>query len=254
MIADKYSRTLSTNMDNILCGCNNCNDHGATFHGILDRCLRVLKYENDLWEKGISRLEGKDVKVKKPEPVKEFKPASQAQIDGWIEDLKKMKEFYETPEGKAAWETRVKEEAAEKVRRAKHIEDAIKSQETVKFDVLEREKWLNERVWPDELQEYMQNSPTWIAYMHYGKEQNTLLASYLSLKDNIKTNEDYDKAEKAYKALLNHINQHGDLIRDIPKHSHKKPVKTVAAPTHVGRRAARRALQVERSATEVESD
>lgn len=228
-------------MANILCGCQHCKEHGAPTRGILDPCLHVLKYEDDLWEKGISRLEGKDVEVKKPEPVKEFRPASRAQIDGWIEDLKKMKEYYETPEGKAAWEKRAEKEAAEEMRRTKHIEDAIKSHEECKFDVLDMERRLNERVWPEERPEYMDTDSTWIAYVHYGKEQNALLDTYNTLKNNIKTNEDYDKAEKAYQALLKHINVHLVLIRTIPKKSHKKPVKTSVAPKHVGRRAARRA-------------
>ena len=227
-------------MATILCGCQHCGQHGAPIRGILDPCLHVLKYEDDLWEKGVSRLEGKDVEVKKPEPVKEFRPASQAQIDGWIEDLKKMKKFYETPEGKAAWETRAKEEADKKKRREKHIEDAIKTHENTQFDIVEREKWLAERVWPEERSDYMNNDPMWIAYMYYGNKQNALLATYNSLKDNIKTNEEFDKAEKAFQSLNKNISAHGQLIRTIPKKSHKKPVKTSAAPTHVGRRAARR--------------
>lgn len=232
---DTRLRSPSTNMANILCGCQHCKQHGAPFRGILDPCLHVLKYENDMWEKGVSRLEGKDVDVKKPDPIKEFRPASRAQIDGWIEDLKKMKEFYETPEGKA-----------EQARREKHIEDAIKTHKNVKFDLVSMEKWLNERVWPEQRPEFMSSNPTWIAYVHYGKEQNTLLSDYNSLKD---TDEDYDKAEKAYQALLRHIGTHGDLIRAIPKKSHKQSVKTSAVPTHVGRRAARHARNASESSS-----
>lgn len=228
--------THSDNMAYVLCGCRICKDHGVPMRGILDSCLKQDAYDAMLEERGFSRHEGKLKEEKKPEPVKEFKPASQEQINGWIEDLKKMKEFYETPEGKIAWDDRVKKETAKKEEAIKYVKDALESHKNYKFDVLKMEKHFEERVWRDEKPKFMETDPGWISYMHYGKEQNELLKAYESAK-----------TDEAYDEISIHVKQHGQLIREVPKRVIKKQVKVDEAPAHMGRRAARRALVVEHS-------
>jgi hypothetical protein len=205
--------TLST--ITVLCGCQKCKDHGVPFRGCCQSCLKEEARDNALEDRGFARFE--------PLVVNDagFRPASRSQIAEWTAWLS-------SAEAAATFERSALKKAA-----------ALKDWGDYKFDPLRMEKFLDNYVWPKEHPEYM-SGPMWTAYMHFGKEQRELLKSYNLVKKNIRTNEDYNRAEEAHKALQSHVDKHGQLIREVPGCEHKKPVKTSVAPQHVGRRAARR--------------
>jgi hypothetical protein len=204
--------------NNILCGCRKCNDYSVPMRGCCESCLKEDARDDWFEQRGFARFEPQVV------DTTGFKPASREQIAEWAAWLS-------SPEAAAAHERLALEKKA-----------ALNAWGDYKFDPLRMEKHLA-GMWPEELPKFT-NGPMWTAYVHYGEGQKTLQKSYDSVKKEIKTDEDYDKAEKAYKTLLTHVNTHGQLIREMPKHEHKRPVQTSVAPTHVGRRAARR-LQVD---------
>lgn len=210
----------------VLCGCPKCNDDKAPEWWLCQPCLKAAAYEDMLEERGFARFEPvEEISAGCESVMRGFKPASREQIAEWTAWLS-------SPEAAAASERLALEKKA-----------ALRAWGDYKFVPCRMEKHLD-GMWPEELPKYT-TGPMWTAYVHYGKEQHGLLGFYESVKKEIKTDEDYDTAEKAYKTLLAHVNTHGQLIREMPGHAHKKPVKTVAAATHVGRRAARRALQVD---------
>lgn len=206
------------NFNNVLCGCPKCNDDKAPEWWLCQPCLKAEARNNWLEERGFARFEPQVV------DIVGFKPASREQIAEWAAWLS-------SPEAAAAHE-----------RLALKKKEALKTWGDYMFVPGKMEDLL-ESMLSGEKEKYKQG-PMWVSYVHFGKEQKTLQESYDSVKKNIKTDEDYDKAEKAYKALLAHVNTHGQLIREMPKHSHKKAVKTSVAATHVGRRAERRARNV----------
>lgn len=212
-------------------------------------CLRWQAREHMLKERGFARFETVDNSAGTVSATREFKPATAAQIAEWSSWLES---WMSNPEICAAWERAAQEKKYENIEKVYRLRIARRAWTNHKFDVF-RMEWLLDGMWPEERKEFMAG-PKMEAYVHFGRMQRWLLLFYDSVKENIKTDEDYDKAEEAYKALLHHVNTHGQLIREMPGREHKKPVKAVAAPTHVGRRAARRAALVERSALAVEAD
>jgi hypothetical protein len=147
-----------------------------------------------------------------------FKPASKAQIAEWTAWLS-------SPEAKVAHNALLAEKAMAK--------DMWKSH---KFSVLQMERHLDS-MWPMQKAEYKLGT-MYMAYTTYADEQNNLLLEYNSVKKNSKF--DCGKVDEAYNALINHINTHGQLIEEIPKHDHKNVSNGSNTPTKVGRRAARR--------------
>jgi hypothetical protein len=235
------SETTNDAWRRTLCACNKCFSRSDHFdcHAAhrWARCNKVDSYEKMLEERGFARFEPEveEISAGKAPVSREFKPASREQIA-------ELAAWLSSPEAAAAAERLALEKKAAHERLALEKKAALEAWGGYKFDPCRMEKLLD-GMWPEELTEFT-NGPMWTAYVHFGKEQKTLQESYDSVKKNIKTDEDYDVAEKAYKALQSHVNTHGQLIREMPSHEHKKPVKTSIAPTHVGRRAARR-LQVD---------
>lgn len=216
------------NFNNVLCGCYQCNDHGVPIRGCCKSCLKADARDDSLKKRGFARFERQVV------DIAGFKPASPEQMAEWMAWLS-------SPAATAAHERLALEKKA-----------ALNSWGSYKFDLLRMEKHLD-GMWPEEQKKYM-IGPMWTAYMHFGNGQQELLKSYDSVKKNIKTDEEYDVAEEAYKTLLQHVNTHGQLISEMPSHEHKRPVKTSVAPPGKGRRTKRRDAEVERSAIAVGSD
>lgn len=164
-------------------------------------------------ERGYARFE--------PRPIDAgFRPATKEQIEEWASWLS-------TPEAAAAAERVDSLEAS-----------AVAAYNNYKFSVKDMEMYVN-NMYPDSKSTFL-SGRMWLAYTFYAKEQRELLNAYDSATINIKTDEAYDKAEKAHKALLQHVNTHGQLIRELPKHEHKKFVPA-SAPPKKGRRAKRAA-------------
>lgn len=220
-------------------------------------CLRWQARTHMLEERGFARFETVDNSAGTVSATREFKPATDAQIAEWSSWLES---WMSNPEICAAWERAARKrkfedkwkQVMESLNRNILDKLARRAWTDHKFDVF-RMEWLLDGMWPEERKEFM-DSPKMRAYVSFGRMQHMLLRSYDSVKENITTDEDYNEAEEAYKALLRHVTTHGQLIREMPGREHKKPVKAVAASSHKGRRALRREAQVERSALAVEAD
>lgn len=179
-------------MDTILCGCQKCQVPCAPFRGCFESCLKEDAYDEKLKKRGYARFEP-------PADDAGFIPASQAQIDAWTRWLS-------TPDAAAAVEF-------------VHCMEQAPTYSNYKFDVVAMEKHAD-NLWPGHKEDFLLSS-MWLAYQLYMREQHELKKAYDSVKKNIKA---YEAAEEAYKALLQHISVHGQLIREMPKHEHKKLV------------------------------
>jgi hypothetical protein len=195
--------------------CSKCNGKDFPTRGCPDYCINKQKYEAQLKDRGYARFE--------PEATDAgFRPATKQDIRVWVQ-------YWSSPEGQAA---------------ARRVDSMIAAAKAGyrghKFDVLSMEGYLDQYVWPSQMAEHFLG-PEWLAYEAFGKEQRELKIAYDLVKNNIRTNEAYNKAEEAYKALLSHINTHGQLIREKPNREHKKLIEEkVSAPKELGRRAQRK--------------
>jgi hypothetical protein len=191
----------------INCGCLKCNVPCAPFRGPFETCLRQDAYEKKLEERGYARFEplaAMDVG---------FIPATPQQIAGWASWLS-------TPEAAHAAELL-------------NFAESSPAYKTHRFDVVAVERHVD-NLFPEEKANFL-IGPMWLAYQLYMREQHELKKAYDSVKKNIKTDEAYETAEEAYKTLLQHINTHGQLIRELPEYEHKKPVQP-APPAKLRRR------------------
>ena len=142
----------------------------------------------------------------------------------------------------AMWESWIASpEAAQAIKSVSVMEaDAKHAYSSTKFDPVHVARQLNS-MFPKDLEKF-QSGSYMRAFNIYKMEQLKLLDTYVASSKNIKTSQDYDVAEKAYKTLSTHVNSHGDIIMGVPIKQHKKPNEaTASAPTKVGRRATRRA-------------
>ncbi len=142
-------------------------------------------------------------------------------------------------------------------RRAKEVANRAALMEewkNYKFEPLSMEKTFQELKFTPKEREEFEHGPMVAAARLFAEEQRKLLESYDSVKNNIKTDEDYKTAEERYKAVLKHVKAHGKLLMEVPvpeKRDHEKPVEESVAPTHVGRRAARAARRESEKSTVV---
>lgn len=157
--------------------------------------------------------------VKMEETTKCFKPASSAQIAEWTAWLA-------SSEALAAAETLSVTESQGKSNWDNH-----------KFNTDDIQRHIKS-MWPKEQALFMMG-PMYLAYMTFLSEQRAAIKDYADKAKNIKTMEDYEKVDEAYKAIVAHINQHGEM-HEIPTKTHKKPTESNAS-NKMGRRAARRA-------------
>lgn len=206
------------------CGCTKC-FHTGFFDGKkvppFARCYKAMAYDDVLAQLAQERLS--------PTVKPGFKPASSAQIAEW-------KSWLDSPEATAA-----ADRISATENQGKEWIDNWNRRESVKikFNPVEMERRINE-MWPDQRARFM-IGPTYLAYMAYAKEQKSAKDDYVTKATNINTMADYDKAEHAYKTLLDHINRYGEIY-ETPKKIHKKPTESGPdAPKKVGRRAARKA-------------
>lgn len=168
--------TISIMDTSINCGCLKCNVPCAPS----GTCLRRNAYEEKLEKRGYGRCEElatMDVG---------FRPATQEQIEDWASWLS-------TPEAASAAELL-------------HFAANSPAYETYKFKVAAMEEHLD-NLFPEDKANFL-IGPMWLSYQHYMKEQYELKKVYDSVKA--------DEVEEAYKAILQHINVHGQLIREIP--------------------------------------
>jgi hypothetical protein len=203
--------------------CSKCNGKDFPTRGCPDYCINKQKYEAQLKDRGYARFE--------PEATDAgFRPATKQDIRVWVQ-------YWSSPEGQAA------------ARRVDSMISAAKAAyKSHKFDVLAEEAYKDQYVWPSQMAEYLL-SLRWLAYEAFGKEQRELKKTYDSVK-----NGDYDKAEDVFKTLLDHVNTHGQLIREVPKREHKKFIEEPSAHKGVGRRAARKLNNSENSTKYIPCD
>lgn len=182
---------------------------GDTYHP----CERTRAYSEYLDRQANYRL-GLEIKPG-------FKPASPAQIAEW-----------------ATW--LASPEAASAAQRNSEVEKQGKRDwKNHKFDPVTMERHIH-GMWPHERSRFM-TGPMYLAYKAFAEEQRIAKEDYVAKAASIKTMEDYDKAEQAYKKLLDHVKDHGEIYK-LPKKTHKKPDEAAPeGPKHVGRRAARKA-------------
>lgn len=194
-------------MATVDCGCLKCSVYCAPTRGCFDYCLREYDYTEKMKARGYARFE--DLATMDTG----FRPATQEQLDEWTSWLA-------TPDARSA-ATLV------------HFEENAPLYNTYKFDVAAMERHAD-NLWPEQKSNFLLSS-MWLAYQLYMKEQHELKKAYDAVKKNIKTDEAYEKAEDAYKTLIQHINMHGQLIRELPEYEHKRPM-LVAPPTNLRRR------------------
>lgn len=198
------------------CGCMTC------FHkGYYDpkkvppsgRCYKAIAYDSVLEQLARERI-GLAIKPG-------WKPASSAKLAEW-----------------ASWLT--SKEAAEAAERLSAKESQGKRNwNTYKFNPVAMERHI-QGMWPHE-QSHFKTGPMYLAYMAFSRKQWSAKEDYVAKAASIKTMEDYDNAEEAYKTLFAHVNDHGDIC-GMPKKTHKKPAEaTPEGPKKMGRRAARKA-------------
>ena len=176
-------------------------------------CERTIAYDKYLDQQAKYRL-GLEIKPG-------FKPASPAQVAEW-----------------ASW--LASPEAASAAQRNSEVESQGKREwKNHKFDPVVMERHIH-GMWPQERSRFM-IGPMYLAYMAFANEQRCAKKDYAAKAASIKTVEDYDSAEQAYKTLLAHVNEHGEIYK-IPKKTHKKPTEVAPeGPKKLGRRAARKA-------------
>ncbi len=150
-----------------------------------------------------------------------------------------------TPKGNAAFEAFNKKEDA----RIKAIVDKFDSR---RWDPLEMvEKLEREARWARMSEEkFKRTEPEWVAYMEIGHAQYKIHGDYNKIvAGGIKSKEDYNKADKLYKELGQHIDKHGHIMSYQLEKLHKLPKeKSVDVPKE-GRRAARRRKNASESST-----
>jgi hypothetical protein len=202
-----------------MCGCSDCWERNGCFDPMkipnFGECFKTMARDKTLREKSRERFVASNKKG--------FRPAKPAQIAEWT-----------------AWLS--SPELAEAQKRVASIEAAAKKiWETHQWDPVKMEQDLLRFVPDEKKQTYTLTSPAWIAYRAYGHEQSSLFYKYNKILSNcVNTKEDYDEAEKAFKALTAHINKHGPIVMEMPEHKHKMPKEQLDGPKKIGRRAARR--------------
>jgi len=211
-----------------MCGCNKCFHKGyfdpKKMPEHLGQCFKKMALEEELFKKSKQRFEPSV-------STGEFKPASREQIAEWT-----------------AWLSSREAKAAEQ-RLASMEEAAINKFGETKWDPVKMEHDLLRYVPKKDHDIHVVTDLAWTAYRFYGNEQIGLLKNYKK-SSKVNTKEDYDKAEKAYKALSNHVNKHGQIIEEMPKHIHKMPKDIQHAAPKMGRRASRKAKRELAASTE----
>lgn len=213
-----YPKREEEEWEKTMCGCSDCWKHGHYDQSKIPdfgKCFKKNALNDELFEKSKTRFTPSVI-------TKDVKRATSEQIAEWAAWLS-------TPEAKMA-ETRVTD----------MTELAKKTWSSHKWDPVKMEQNLLRYVPKHEMKAYVLMNPMWIAYQFYGNEQYTLYNNYKTLSQTIKTTGDYDKTEKAYKALSTHVTTHGLIIEEMPKRAHKMPQEKKDAPTKMGRRATKR--------------
>lgn len=225
-----------------MCGCSKCFRNGyfdpKKMPEHLGQCYKEDACEAALVARAWKSLE--DGLENPPKPQK--KPSKAPGIPWQVVGAELLAAEKADPVG--FWARIKASEQAIKDKKAKAINDYADA----KFSVRDMEYWYDRRALYEG--DSYKTGPAYTAFLHYAKEQKEKADNYNKDKENIMSDADYHKAETSYKVLLKHINDHGQLIKEVPERKHKKPTEQKFVAPKMGRRASRKAKRELAASTE----